>query len=118
MQQLGQSDIFLNEQYGFRSNSSTELASFKLINEILLAMNNKLTVGGIFCDLEKAFDCVNHDIILSKLKFSGVVCKFDTLFTSYLKDRYQKVVIDNRKTHNNTSSGWEVVSFFSIYSSS
>jgi Notch-like protein len=39
-QQLSQSDILLNEQHGFRSNSSTELASFKLINEILLAMSN------------------------------------------------------------------------------
>jgi hypothetical protein len=75
-------------------------------------------VVGIFCDLEKAFDCVNHDIILSKLEFSGAVGKFDTLFASYLKDRYQKVIIDNRKTHNSTSSGWEIVPFFSIYSSS
>jgi hypothetical protein len=54
-QHLSQNNIFLNEQYGFRSNSSTELVSFKLIYEILLVMNNKLTVGGIFCDLEEAF---------------------------------------------------------------
>jgi hypothetical protein len=90
---------------------------FQVDNEIILANNNKLTVGGIFCDLEKAFDCVNHDIILSNLEFCGAVGKFDTLFTSYLKGRYQKVVIDNRKTHKGTSSVWEVVSFFSIYCS-
>jgi hypothetical protein len=86
-QHLSQNNILLNEQYGFRSNSSTELASFKLINEILLAMNNKLTAGGIFCDLLKAFNCVHPDILLSKLEFYGVVGKFNTLITPYLKDR-------------------------------
>jgi hypothetical protein len=49
------------KKYGFWNNSSTGKASFRLINEILLALNNKLTVGGKFCDLEKAFDDVNHD---------------------------------------------------------
>jgi hypothetical protein len=93
-QHLSQNDILLNEQYGSRSSSSTYMASFKLINEISLAMNNKFTVSGIFCDLEKAFDCINHDI-LSKLEFYGVVSKFNTLITSYLKDRYQQVVIGN-----------------------
>jgi hypothetical protein len=72
-------------------------------------MNNKLTVGGIFCDLQKAFDCINHNILSSKLEFYGVVGKFNILITSYLKERYQKVVMDNRKTHNSTSSGWEIV---------
>lgn len=88
-QHLSQNDILLNEQYGFRSNSSTESASFKLINEILLAMNNKVTVDGIFCDQENAFNCVNHDILLLTLEFYGVEGKFNTLITSYLKDRYQ-----------------------------
>jgi hypothetical protein len=89
-QHIRQSDILLNVLYGFRSNPSTELASFRLINKILLAMNNKLTVDCIFCDLEKAFDSVNHDILLSKLEFYGIVGKFNTLITTYLKDRYRK----------------------------
>jgi len=40
---------------GFRINSSTEAASYNVMNEILKAMNNKLSVGGIFSDLMKAF---------------------------------------------------------------
>ena len=46
---INQNNILVSEQYGFRNNSSTEKASFKLLNEILLALNNQLRVGGIFC---------------------------------------------------------------------
>jgi hypothetical protein len=79
------------------------MVSYTLINEILSAWNNKLTVGGIFCDLEKAFDCINHNILLPKLEFYWTGGKFVALITSYLKDRHQKVVTDNMKTHNSTS---------------
>jgi hypothetical protein len=72
-------------------------------------MANKLTIGGIFHDLKNGSDCVNHDMLLSKLKFYGAVCKFSTFITSCLKNRYQKMVVDNRKTHNSTSSGGGIV---------
>jgi len=61
-QHINQNNILVNKKQGFRSNSSTPKASYKLIIDILLAPNNKLTVGGIYCDLEKAFAYVNHDI--------------------------------------------------------
>jgi hypothetical protein len=51
------------EQFGFRQRSSTEIAAFKLTNSILKSINQKIHASGIFCDLAKAFACVN-------LKFS------------------------------------------------
>jgi hypothetical protein len=65
----------VNEQYSFRINYSTLKASYTSINNTLLALNNKLTVSGIFCDLEKAFDCMNQDILLLKLEFYSIVGK-------------------------------------------
>ena len=69
VQHINQNNILATEQYGFRNNSSTEKAPFRLINEILLALNNQLTVGGTFCDLVKAYDSVNHDILLYEYEF-------------------------------------------------
>jgi hypothetical protein len=61
-QHVVQYQIFVKEQYGFRSKLSTDNASYTLIHEILTAMNNKQVVGGIFCDLRKALDYINHRI--------------------------------------------------------
>ena len=101
-------NILSNGQFGFRPDHSTEQAAFTLINCILNAMNNNQTVGGIFCDLTKAFDCVNHDILLDKLMFYGVHGKFRSLLESYLKDRYQSVSLGNLNLSNNDLEWLEI----------
>jgi hypothetical protein len=91
-----------------RTLSSTEQATFLLINNALTAMNNNLKIGGVFCDLKKAFDCMDHKILMNKLEFYGIEVKFKTLIASYLTDRHQKVTLNN-STNNNSSSKWEMI---------
>ena len=69
-------------------------------------MNNNLKIGGIFCDLQKAFDYVNHKILPDKLQFYDIEGKFKTLIESYLTCRYQKVICSN---NTNSSSKWELI---------
>ena len=64
--------ILVDEQYGFRDNTSTDNAAYNLLLNITTALNNKQIVGGIFCDLGKACDRVNSEILLSKLELYGI----------------------------------------------
>ena len=104
---INDNHIFLDEQFGFRQSSSTDMAIYALTKSIMTALNNKSLVGSIFCGLQKAFDCVNHDILLSKIEFYGPSGKANNLIKSCLQDRYQRVLIDldSRKYH----SKWESV---------
>jgi hypothetical protein len=56
--------------------------------------------------LTKAFDYVNHDILLSKCEFYGFKSKTNALLRSYLSDRYQRVLINNSSSNNTTFSEW------------
>jgi hypothetical protein len=72
-------------------------------------MNNKILVGGIFCDLEKAFDCVDHDILLTKLKFYSISGKDLEFYQSYLDNRQCRTAIYNDSKSDNKVSCWAKV---------
>jgi hypothetical protein len=59
----------VKEQFGFRKDLRTEKATCELSNEIIGALDKKLLVGGIICDVAKEFDCVNHNTLLLKLNW-------------------------------------------------
>jgi len=69
-------NISVQEQFGFKSKLSTKAASYSLISEILKVLNSKDIIGGIFYDLTKAFDCINHGTLLSKLRYFGIIGTF------------------------------------------
>jgi len=99
--------VLAKEQFGFRTGSSTDLATFNLVNDILMALDNRLMVGGTFCDLRKAFDCVDHGILLNKLLKYGIIGKSHKLISSYLANRYQSIIIAGKcKTFN---SEWKLI---------
>ena len=98
----------VKEQLSFTEKSSTDMATFALLNTVLSSLDKKLLVGGVFCNLQKAYDCVNHNILLTKLEFYGISGTAMQLMRSYLNDRYQRVVIKDNKTSRQTSE-WELV---------
>ena len=66
-------------QYGYRRNYSIEMAMLQLVDKIHTTLNNNEYALGIFLDLSKAFDTVNHDILLQKqlhYGFTGITYKW------------------------------------------
>jgi hypothetical protein len=72
-------------------------------------MNNRLSGGGIFYDLSKASDCVNHGILIEKLEFYGISGKFQTLIQSCVRGRYRKALDDKINAYVSVSHRWKKV---------
>ena len=87
--------ILYDNQYGFRKNHSSSLALIHLYEKLSSAIDNKEYTLGVFIDLPKAFDTVNHDMLLVKLEHYGVCGNSLKWFESYLSDRKQFVSYNN-----------------------
>ena len=82
-------NLLSSQQYGFRSNRSTDLAALELMDRNIKNMNDNLWLVNIYLDFSKAFDSLNHIILLSKLKFYGIQQDALCLLKSYLTNRSQ-----------------------------
>jgi len=97
--------MLVDDQYGFREKLSTEMATYALLNNVLSSLDRRNLVGGLFCNLQKAVDCVNHEILLAKMKFCGISGIANKLMRSYIGNRYQRISMkDSRR--NKLSSKW------------
>ena len=80
-------------QSSFRRSYSTETAFIRLTDQLLSDMDKDQVSGLVFLDNKKAFDLIDHDILLSKLEAYGISSKEMMLLTNYLKGRKSSVVI-------------------------
>lgn len=86
-------------QYGFRADHSTELASTHLVDKVISRFDKGFKTVGIFMDLSKAFDTLDHRILITKLARYGFAEGAITLMKSYLTNRKQFVQLDNVKSN-------------------
>ena len=105
-QYFNENNLFYHSQYGFRPKHSTELAALHLIDKLTLDMDANEVPINIYLDLSKAFDTINHKILLDKLQHYGVNSKAYDLLKNYLTNRKQYVHLKKtNSSHNIISTG-------------
>ena len=91
-------NILSKWQFGFRAGHSTSHPMVHFLNKITDALNKKKHAVAIFCDLKKAFNTCNHNILFCKLSKYGILGIELEWFKSYLKNRKQFVSIKNKSS--------------------
>lgn len=92
---LTEFDVLSKHQSGFRPCHSTQDVLLHVTDSWRRAIDNKDYVGAVFLDLAKAFDCVDHAILISKLPYYGLDGKVLLWIQNYLTDRTQRVYLEN-----------------------
>ena len=92
---LENNSILHKQQYGFSAKKSTTQAILHFLQYLYKHVDSGNIVFSLFLDFRKAFDCVNHEILLSKLNTSGVPGITLDWFRSYLTNREQYVSLNN-----------------------
>ena len=87
--------FFTDKQNGFRKGKSSSDSFSKLLDDIVSDLNNSKTNIAAYLDVQKAFDSINHDILLAKLKMSGIGDDLCKLLKNYLSSRYQRTRLYN-----------------------
>ena len=98
MQFIDRYKILILEQYGFLKNHSTMSALIDVIDNVRNYIDKGELALGIYLDLKKAFDTVNHSILLSKLEHYGFRGHVNKFIGSYLNNRQQFTIIDGSKS--------------------
>ena len=88
-----ENDIINENQFGFLPGKSTHEAIFKIVHQIYSAINSKKLMGMLFLDVAKAFNCIDHEILYTKMKNVGFSTSVVNWFRSYLT-RSQRVRLD------------------------
>lgn len=99
---INEQKILSELQFGFQKNKSTEQAITSIVSNITNSLSKKHSSYCIFLDFAKAFDTVNHQILIGKLKYYGVDGTTLDLFKSYLSNRSQVVEVNGKISDKGT----------------
>ena len=95
---FNENKLIFDNQYGFRPKHSTEYAALELVDRIITQMDKKEVPINIFLDLSKAFDTIDHTVLLAKLRYYGIHDTALLLLKSYLNNRKQYVEFEDTKS--------------------
>ena len=95
---MNHSKLLKNSQYGFRENHSTEYAAMEFVDNTSKIMDDGMIPFSVFIDLSKAFDTLDHNILMKKLHYYGIQDTCLNWFRSYLTNRTQYTIFKDSQS--------------------